>query len=1100
VVWRREARVWCAIITLCSTANMSALRPVFHRAGRARGSVKEVTANFDAKAIEREMRALWQSQGTYGKVKEHRKTGRPFFFVDGPPYTTGHIHLGTAWNKILKDAILRYHRMNGRDVIDRAGYDMHGLPIEVKVEQELGFKSKKDIEAFGIEPFIKKCREFAVQNKLLMDEQFANLGVWLDFPGAYQTVQPEYIEAAWWTLAKAEEKGMLERGHRVVNWCPRCETAIADAEVEYWDETDPSIFVKFPLAGKNDEYLVIWTTTPWTLPANVAVAVATEFTYAKVRAVKDGKEEILWMADDLVQSVLKRGRYKDFTVLEKLPGTSLLGWEYDSPLVGCVPNQKKIRHRVVAADFVAMENTGMVHIAPGHGWDDYLLGMKEGLPVVCPVDGAGRFTEDAGSFAGKFVKEADADVLMALGGALLAKASVVHRYGHCWRCKTPIIFRATSQWFLKAGEMRDLMLSEVAKVTWYPEWAGSARFYDWIKEARDWCISRQRYWGIPIPVWVCSSCNKYRVIGTIAELENASGQNLPDPHRPYVDMVTVPCSCGGTMRRVEDIFDVWFDSGVASWATLGFPQNTEAFDRLWPADFITEGQDQTRGWFYSQLGASAIAFGKAPYRSVCMHGFALDAEGKKMSKSLGNVVTPEEVIAKVGVDVLRLYVLSSSAPWDDLKFNWENVATINRTANILWNVYRFPLPYMILDKFEPRAEGGAWDAAYLRKNLPAMADEDRWIVSRVNTLAAQVDGGMKECNLHKATRAILTFILEDLSRWYVQLVRERMWLEGESESKQQAYETIYYVLRRLVCILAPFCPHLADTIYRNLKCTGDPESVHLLDWFSGDAALTDSALEADMASAQSFDEAAANARQAGKRKLRWPVAECVVVTTAGSVLDALTRLNRICRERANSRKVTVVEGRWDRIGWKAEPLMKALGPAFGKNSPKVKAAIESADGTSLKATLDSCGTASLSVGADTVEITTAHVTFREQLPENVFSAPMKDAMVYVDVALFPDIEAEGYAREVIRRIQEMRRQLDLAVEDFIEVDVAVGDTRVCDLIRVTWHDGIADEVRAKTLTIAKSDGAQPAAGTGQLIKDWDVEGVAMTIAISKTTP
>jgi len=1059
--------------------------------------VKEVTANFDARAIERDVRALWQERDTYKKVREYRKSGRPFFFVDGPPYTTGHIHLGTAWNKILKDAILRYHRMNGRDVIDRAGYDMHGLPIEVKVEQELGFKSKKDIEAFGIEPFIEKCRAFAVKNKVLMDEQFANLGVWLDFPGAYQTVLPGYIEAAWWTLAKAEEKGMLERGHRVVNWCPRCETAIADAEVEYWDETDPSIFVKFPLTGKSGEYLVIWTTTPWTLPANVAVAVAKDFIYAKVKAVKDGREEILWMADDLVDSVLRKGRYKDFLVLDKQLGSALIGWEYDSPLAHCVPIQKKIRHRVVAADFVAMENTGLVHIAPGHGWDDYVLGMKEGLAVICPVDGAGRFTEDGGEFAGKFVKDADADVLAALGDALLAKAGVVHRYGHCWRCKTPIIFRATSQWFLKAGEMRDLMLAEVEKVTWYPEWAGSARFYDWIKEARDWCISRQRYWGIPIPVWVCSSCSKYRVIGTLGELQEASGKSVPDPHRPYVDAITIPCSCGGTMRRVEDIFDVWFDSAVASWATLGFPQERDAFEKLWPADFITEGQDQTRGWFYSQLGASTIAFGKAPYRSVCMHGFALDAEGKKMSKSLGNVVTPDEVVAKVGVDVLRLYVLSSSAPWDDLKFNWDGVATINRTANILWNVYRFPLPYMILDAFGPQADSGRWSGAYIQAHLAMMADEDRWIVSRVNTLAAQVDAGMKECNLHKATRAVVTFILEDLSRWYVQLVRERMWLEGESESKKQAYETIYYVLRRLVGVLAPFCPHLAETMYGNLKCAGDPESAHMLDWFAGEPGLSDDALEADMAYAQSFDEAAANARQAGKRKLRWPVAECVVVTNTGAVYDALTRLNRICRERANSRQVTVVEGRWERIGWKAEPVMKALGPAFGKNSPKVKAAIENADGNSLKALLDSCGTATLATGADTVEITTAHVTFKEQLPENVFSAPMKDATVYVDVALFPDIEAEGYAREVIRRIQELRRQLDLAVEDFIAADVVVGDERVCDLIRVTWHDGIADEVRAKTLAIAKSEGPKPAPGGWQLVKEWDVEGVAMTISISR---
>ncbi|MCX6691861.1 MAG: isoleucine--tRNA ligase, partial [Methanoregula sp.] len=930
--------------------------------------MKEVAANFDLKNIEQEVREYWRTQDTYKKVKDLHRHGRPFFFVDGPPYTTGQIHLGTAWNKIIKDSVLRYYRMNGRDVIDRAGYDMHGLPIEVKVEQALGFKSKKDIETFGIQPFIEKCREFAVKNKLLMDAQFENLGVWLDFENAYQTVKPEYIEAAWWTLARADAKGMLERGHRVVNWCPRCETAIADAEVEYWDETDPSIFVKFPLAGKANECLVIWTTTPWTLPANVAVAVAKDFIYAKVKAVKDGNEEILWIADDLVESVLKKARYKDYSVIDTQPGTALIGQEYESPLADFVPLQKEIQHRVVAADFVAMENTGMVHIAPGHGWDDFVLGTKEGLAIVCPVDGAGRFTDEAGRFAGKFVKDADAYVLAALGDRLMAKASVVHRYGHCWRCKTPIIFRATSQWFIKAADMRDKMLAEVAKVTWYPDWAGSARFYDWIKEARDWCISRQRYWGIPIPVWVCGKCDRYRVMGTIRELEEASGTPLKDPHRPYVDSVTVPCTCGGTMKRVEDIFDVWFDSAVASWATLGYPGNREQFEKLWPAEFITEGQDQTRGWFYSQLGASTVAFGKAPYKSVLMHGFALDAEGKKMSKSLGNVVTPEEVIAKVGVDVLRLYVLSSSAPWDDLKFNWEGVSTINRAANILWNVYRFPLPYMILDAFEPKAKAGVWDDAFIKTHIGKMPDEDRWIISRVNSLAVQVESEMKGCQLHRATRALTVFILEDLSRWYVQLVRPSMWLEGESESKVFAYETIYYVMRRLMGLLAPFAPHLSEEIYKNLRCPQDPASVHMLDWFAGDTSLVDAELEAAMEAVRSFDDAVQNARQAGKRKLRWPVAEVVVVTSSEQVAAAVNRLNPVCMDRANARKVTVVTGMWDRIRWQAAPVMKALGPGFGKNSPKVKALIEAADGTGLKTEIEAGRTVTLTDASGSYEV------------------------------------------------------------------------------------------------------------------------------------
>ncbi len=1059
--------------------------------------MREVTANFSAKDIERDVQEYWRSHDTYKAVKQHRSAGKPYFFVDGPPYTTGEIHLGTAWNKILKDSILRYYRMNGRNVIDRAGYDMHGLPIEVKVEQALGFTSKKDIEKFGIQPFIEKCREFAIKNKLLMDDQFAALGVWLDFPNAYQTVKPEYIEAAWWTLAKAEEKGMLERGHRVVNWCPRCETAIADAEVEYWDENDPSIFVKFPLRDRPGESLVIWTTTPWTLPANVAVAVSKDFEYAKVLAKKDGREEYLWMAEPLVKAVLKKGRYKDFSIIEKKTGAELKGWVYDSPLREQVPLQRDIEHRVTIADFVALENTGMVHIAPGHGWDDYVLGTKEGLPIVCPVDGSGRFKDEAGAFAGQSVRESNENVLVALGDHLLAKETVTHRYGHCWRCKTPIIFRATSQWFLKASEMRDLMLAEVAQVAWYPEWAGSARFYDWIKEARDWCVSRQRYWGIPIPVWVCTKCDQYQVVGTIAELEKRSGTPLPDPHRPYVDAVTIPCSCGGTMKRVEDIFDVWFDSAVASWATLGFPKNTKDFDTLWPADFITEGQDQTRGWFYSQLGASTIAFGKAPYRSVCMHGFALDAEGKKMSKSLGNVVNPGEVVGKVGVDVLRLYILSSSAPWDDLKFNWEGLGTVNRAINILWNVYRFPLPYMLLDTFEPKTKDGVWDDTFIRANLARMPDEDRFIISRVNSVATIVDAAMKECQLHRATREIINFILEDLSRWYVQLVRPRMWLEGESEQKVFAYETIYYVLRRLMGILAPVCPHLTEDIYRNLRCRNDPESIHMLDWSAGDAALVDQTLEGAVAFVRSFDEASANARQAGKRKLRWPVAEVVVVTSSDAVKNALGRLNAVAMDRANARKVTVVMGRWDRVGWHAEPVMKALGKGFGKDSFKVKGLIEAADGNAIKAAVDNGKTFPLEADGKSFAIGAEHVTFTEKLPEGIFSAPMTDAMVYVDVTLTPALEAEGYAREVIRRIQEMRKQLDLAVEDTITAGVAVSDERVLGLLNTREILAlISDEVRAKTFAFAQAGSSlSPAAYPS--VKEWDVEGIAMTIGIGR---
>ena len=1060
--------------------------------------MKEVTSSYSAQDVEAEVRQYWDDEETYQKVKGLRKEGKPFFFVDGPPYTTGHIHLGTAWNKIIKDAILRVERMRGRNVIDRAGYDMHGLPIEVRVEHELGFTSKKDIEDYGIAEFIERCKRFALDHKDIMSEQFKQLGVWLDFEDPYQTVSEEYIESAWWVLQKAEEKGLLERGHRVVNWCPRCETAIADSEVEYWDEADPSIFVKFPIRGRDSEYLVIWTTTPWTLPANVGVAVDENFTYARVKAVRDGAEEILWIAEELVESVLRKGRYQDYTVLETHPGSDLVGITYDSPLAGAVPAQKEIAHRVVAAGFVEMENTGMVHIAPGHGWDDYLLGIAEGLEVFCPVGGDGRFTAQAGVFEGLSVRDANEEVLEALGGYLLARETIVHRYGHCWRCKMPIIYRATEQWFLAIPEIREKMLEEIGEVAWYPDWAGSARFHDFVADARDWCISRQRYWGIPIPVWVCDACDARRVFGTIAELEEASGAGLEDPHRPYVDEICVPCACGGVMHRVEDIFDVWFDSANASWATLGFPRRRGEFEALWPADFITEGQDQTRGWFYSQLGASTIAFDRAPYKSVLMHGFALDAEGRKMSKSFGNVVSPEEVIAKFGVDVLRLYLLSANAPWDDLKFNWESVNTVNRAVNILWNVYRFPLPYMILDGFAPeRGEDGQWHAEYVRAHHKTMPVEDRWILSRISSLAASVEEDLQEYQLHRATRGLINCILEDISRWYVQLVRPRMWLEEDAPEKTSAYETMYYVMRRLVQLLAPFTPHITEVIYRNLRTGGDPESVHMLDWTTGDDHLVEPALEQAMDTVRAFDDAVATARQAGKRKLRWPVAQTVVVTGDEEVADAIEELRDLCRARANTRRVEVVRGRWERIGWRAEPVMRGIGPSFGKEGPKVKALIEQADGNLLKLTLEKKGEATVGEGDAVYTITNAHVTFEEKLPEEVFAAPMDgNATVYVDVALDDNLEAEGYAREVIRRLQEMRRQLDLRVEDYITVEVAVDDARVRDLLAGDWQDFIMQEVRASSLSLHRP-GEATGGTAAELEKEWDVEGITMAMAVSR---
>ncbi|MHB8118708.1 MAG: isoleucine--tRNA ligase [Methanothrix sp.] len=1051
--------------------------------------ITEVAGQYNAEDLENQIRLLWEKEQTYRTVRKLRVGGKKFFFVDGPPYTTGRIHLGTAWNKVIKDSVLRYKSMNCFEVKDRAGWDMHGLPIEVKVEESFGFRNKKDIEAYGVDKFIQRCKEFALRQKDDMTAQFKILGAWLDWEDPYMTLKNEYLEAAWWTLKKAHENNLLERGLRVVNWCPRCQTAIADSEVEYWDETDYSIYVKFPVLDEENTYIVIWTTTPWTIPANVAVAVNPTFQYSKVRAWKDGKAEILIMASDLVESVLKIGRYQDYELLCALSAQQMQELSYSHPLHALVPRQKDIQHKVYAADFVTAENTGCVHIAPGHGIEDYELGMKHHMEIFCPVGGDGRYTAEAGEkYQGLYVKEADSEVIADLEeqGRLLSQGRLAHRYGHCWRCKTPIIFIATSQWFLRISDLRDKMLDEVSRVTWYPEWAGSARFSDWIKNARDWCISRQRYWGIPLPIWTCPACGHLEVIGTAAELEERSGQKLADLHRPDVDHVFLDCPCGGKMLRSPDVFDVWFDSAVASWATLRFPSHEEEFSDWWPADFITEGHDQTRGWFYSQLGAAMVSFGRAPYKSVLMHGFTLDDQGRKMSKSIGNIVQPEEVVQKFGADILRFYVLGANAPWEDLHFSWDAVENTSRMLNIFWNAYRFALPYMVLDKFD----AGKADLSKYESNL---RPEDRWILSRVNSLIEDVTKEMEVYQLHRIVRSISDFILEDLSRWYIQLVRPRTWIEQDNPDKLAAYATIYEVLVKLSQLMAPFTPFISESIYQNLVKgldEGAPQSVHMCQWPKADPARIDKRLEESMALVREVSMAASNARQKGGRKLRWPVSEIVIAPTK-EVLD-LGCLENVLKGQTNSKKITVLAaGEKPRMDLEIAPVHKKIGPVYKGEAKAVVEAIAAADPAEVKRQLEN-GDATIFFAGKEYKITVEMVLIKELPPQNLPAAEFSRGFVYVDIVLTPELEAEGYAREIIRRIQDMRKELDLRVEDQIRAIVDIESKPILDLA-LQKKEHIASEVRAANFQLGLGLELQ-----GKLVKDWDIEGVCVRIGIDRT--
>jgi isoleucyl-tRNA synthetase len=857
---------------------------------------------------EKEIQQWWEEAGIYQKVKS--KKGKSWYFLDGPPYASGSIHLGTAWNKIIKDAILRYKTMRGYNVRRQPGWDCHGLPIEVKVEELLGIKSKKEIEErIGIERFVEECKNWALKHVATMTEEFKRLGVWMDWDAPYMTLTDDYMECAWWTLKRAHEKGLLEKSLKVIHWCPRCETALAEHEVrgEYEDRMDPSIYVRFKIRGEDHRYLLVWTTTPWTLPADLAVCVHPDFMYVEVQV---GEDRYI-LAEGLLERVALELGWKDYRILERRRGSQLEGIEYEHPLLEEVPKQREFKHRVILGEHVTLEEgTGCVHTAPGHGEEDFVVGQRYGLPAFCPVDATGRFTAEAGKYAGIYVKDADKIILSDLKakGLLVKEGTIIHSYPHCWRCHTPLLFRATEQWFLRTSKIKELLLEKNSKVEWFPAWVRE-RYINGVESVGDWCLSRQRYWGIPMPIWVCQRCGNEILIGSRKELEEKGGRprNL---HRPAVDEVVLKCEkCGGEMRRIPDVLDVWFDSSIAAWASLGYPARTSELSS-WPSDFITEGEDQVTKWFYAQQVSSVVAFGDVPYRQVLMHGFALDEKGRKMSKSLGNVVEPMEVVEKYGADSLRFYVLSNP-PWEDLKFSVKGLTEVQRLLITLWNVHVFATTYMSLDSFDPEE---------LKPDvLQHLKVEDRWILSKVNTLVATVTSALERYDIHVAVRALANFIQEDLSRWYVRLIRRRTWIEKEDPSKTAAYFTLHRVLVVLSKLLAPFVPHISERIYQEL---GGGESVHLSDWPKPDEEFIDRALEEAMEIVRKLVEAGSAARQAASIKLRWPV-RTVLVETSPEVREKIAPLQEILSFALNCKELVLCGP-----GEKTPPKQAAVGESI----------------------------------------------------------------------------------------------------------------------------------------------------------------------------
>jgi len=1050
--------------------------------------MRQVDENYSPIQLEKDVKAQWEALRTYEKVKRAAEAGKPYYFVDGPPYTTGSIHIGTAWNKILKDTMVRYRRMRGYNVHDQPGFDMHGLPIEVKVEQTLGIKTKKEIETQGIDRFVATCKDYAVKFKTKMTEEFKALGVWMDWDRPYLTVDPNYIASVWWTLKQAYDKNLLTTDVRVLPWCPRCETALAEAEIEYWDETDPSIYVKFAVEGEENVYFLVWTTTPWTIPGNLAAAVHPDLTYVVVTTKRAGQEETLILLQDKLEELKKISGLTDVKITETAKGSQLVGMHYKHPLTDLVPYQQTVQgkhvHAVIPSTEVAAENTGIVHIAPGHGPEDFELGKKYDLKPYSPVDETGSYTEEAGPhYTGRNVREANPLVISDLveRGAMFHEGTVTHRYGHCWRCKRPIIYRITNQWFLKVTEFKDKLNEENDAVKWYPDWAGASREKDWITNARDWCISRQRYWGTPLPIWKCPSCGDLRLVSSLEELRSADGfVEGMDVHRPWIDKLTFKCAkCGNTMSRVPDVLDVWFDAGVCSWASLGYPAVKEAFEKWWPSEWITEAHDQTRGWFYSQLVTGYLAFGKAPYKSVLMHGWALTQYGEAMSKSEGTAVDPMGVVNTLGADSLRLYLLKANAPWDDLAFQQEGVKAANRTLNILWNVYKFATLYMSIDKYDPAS-------ATLDSLRDDMRADDRWLLSRIESMKKNVTDAMEIYELHRATRAIEDFIVEDLSRWYVKLVRDRLWKEGEDRDKLAAFRVLHEALSTAVALLAPITPHVTEAMHANLS--GSPESVHMTRWPAQDPKWVDSKLEEGMALVREISELIARIRQESNINLRWPIKRVVLKAQTEEALEQLTGLKEALLTQNNIKEIQVVPigEEWDEMILSVEPNPNAIGKVYRQWSSKIAVLLKNRPAKTIKAGIDK-GEYSLGIEGQLVKILPNMVSFSSTLPPDVMGADFSKGQIYIDLEQTPALESEGFSREIIRRIQQMRKDMGLNVEEYVKVEIQC--SRRVENFLETWKDKIAKETRARRFDLVD----QP---RGNYIVEWNIETESLIISVS----
>ncbi|MBI5553904.1 MAG: isoleucine--tRNA ligase [Candidatus Diapherotrites archaeon] len=825
-----------------------------------------------SRAQEEEIRAGWKKNDTARNARARNKGKEAFFMLDGPPYASGSIHMGTAFNKILKDTAIRMKRMQGLDSSDQPGYDTHGLPIEHKVEENKGIRFKSEIEAMGVVRFVNSCREFATHFIDVMTQEFDNLGVWMDWENPYVSCSNEYIEAIWWTFKKADERGLLYLGKYPVHACPHCETAVAYNEIEYEKKTDNSVYVKLPLQEEKGIFLLVWTTTPWTLPANSGVMVNPKADYVQVKA---GEEEHWIVARELLPKLETLFKRNDFLVEKEFKGQSLEGKKYSNPLsphlnLGTLP--AGIYRVILSERYVTLdEGTGLVHSSPGHGKEDFDAGTRAGLPVLCPVGLNGVFDTSAGKYEGKKAREVDPEIIEDLkkANALVLMQHYTHDYPVCWRCKSPLLMISSAQWFFKISQIRQRLIDLNQEVTWVPSW-GKDRFNNWLEQLGDWPVSRARYWGTPLPIWLCE-CGKKKIVESRKEL--ASLTSIPadlDLHKPWIDAITIPCPCGKQMKRVPEVLDVWFDSGVASWGSLGYPQKKEEFERLWPADFNLEGKDQIRGWWNSQLITSVICFDQKPFETIFLHGMVLDVSKKKMSKSLGNTIKPSEVIEKFNRDYLRYYG-AARVRGEDMSFAWADFEAIHRFFGILWNVYNYAALYLELEFSgkEPALNG--------------LASEDRWLLGRFNQLTDEAVAEYNVFHFSKVVELMESFVVEELSRTYIKLIR------SEKESRQPAISaTLNYVLFGLIRLMAPIIPHFSEFIYQQARSPSLPESVHLTEFPKPVSAYNDQELLAQFELAKQISQTVLALREEHKLRRRWPLPELVIMSPAARVVSRVS--------------------------------------------------------------------------------------------------------------------------------------------------------------------------------------------------------------------